>query len=672
MRSGLRVPFPQVDATSPHGAPELNMLLSDLSADADTPRLSYILACFARFWEEDYRAFVVPLKQQREADTGSGSGASFLELLRRIAWVPGTDGELHVPCDVFSGAAKNARAIFHDWAVFVSPAAEAGLEDQQCISFYDDVGVCSKLTLQLAIQLLNKRCACAKYMKLTALRRVYKYMDDNWKDVECSETLVQPMIFVPNRESSSLFQGEPKGKYFELLDNEDIPGVWLTPAECVWSDPSYIVDSLRAVAGGFHITHQMNDIATRVTRALGDYYGEGLKPFFLGKLNVMDVPASNAYVKIMCQAAEEYPNGKSHSVACILRVMNHFAYNLRELRAEHASDYDDSPEYIELKNSSSKITVPTALYTGLVRLKDVCWSANFSTSNIFETRGFGDAVLQKCVPRDFPLDCQCGVYDLPEFSRGWSRRCDHILVHELNVMQKYFYDEVWRVPILSIDDVHQRVEVLPPAGGASDWPSARPAAGVTVCHILARTLQRWSREHVPDPAAREKIRASILALSLVVVAGPIRVRRKWVFVSPVDGSEIEGRDTVDAQEAACALDLAARGFPRLYATQDVLTLKADPRAFARCFATLVVTDTKVPHHQHHLVLPTPPSKLLPSVATCYLAQQGSWIRALRHYDNALPIPNPHSVCHSLACRTACKEGSSRKLEWCKVCRILYD
>jgi hypothetical protein len=606
--------FSQVDASLPHSSPELEMLLSDLSADDDARRLSHIMACFARFWEDDYRAIAV------HAAAGSDYDASFLKLLRSTGWVPGSDGELHAPCDVFSGSARDARALFCDWAVFVNPTAEHEVEEQQRKCFYEDIGICSELTPRLAIQLLNKMCSGTKYMKLAALKKVYKYISENWNDVDSSEASIPPMpvIFVPNRKTSSPFlQDSIKDKHFELLENVAIPGIWVAPAECVWSDPTYLVDSLRTVAGGFHVTHEMNEIATTVARALQDYYGKEFKSFFTDKLKVVEALASSRYIEIMLRAAEEFQNNvlRPHAVACILRVMNHFVFNMspKIAASEQASDYDDAPEYISLLQMSTKISVPTALYSGLVCLKDICWSAHSSTSNLLDERGFRDTVLKICAPRDYPLSCQYGVYDDKVGKReSYTGKVGNILIHGLNDNQSFFYDKIWRVPGLSDKDIHERVEFLPGSGGV-DWPVARPAACVPVCHILARALQRWSREHVPDPAAREAIRSSVAALSLVVVGEPVRVRRRWIFVSPVDGSEIYGNDAAEMKEAFCALDCAVRGCPRLYATEDVLTLNADPRAFARCFTELVSTDRKVIHQPHRQQLSSSVSHTRPKL-----------------------------------------------------------
>jgi hypothetical protein len=587
------------------------MLLSDLSAEDDAPRLSNIVACFARFWDDDYRCIAVSLKQQREdmANMKVSCSASFLQLLRSTVWIPGTDGYLHFPCDVFSGAAREARAIFQDWAVFVAPAAETEVETQQLAGFYHDIGVCSELTLQFAIRLLNERCTGAQCMKISTLRKIYKYMDENWKDVEICETTNSespelPMIFVPDRATSSHFDCEKtsilsqsecskkkKEKYFELLDKEDIPGVWLRPVKCVWLDQSYLIDSLRMVVHGFNITHEMNKIATSVIRALRDYYGDRLRSFFIEKLKVMDTPASSIYIDIICRAAKEYHNNESHAIACILRVMNHFAYIFRDLKAEQASDYYDTTEYIELKQSSSKILVLNALFTGFVRLEDVCWYADSPTCNQLLMRGFGDTVLTRCVPIEFAFDCPCGVFDSDAVS-GSSKR-GNILIHELNMMQGFFYEKVWLAKRLSATDLRQRVEVLPSAGGASDWLTTVQAEGVPICHVLSRALQRWCQSHMSDSAMRDEIRARVVALSLVVVAKPVLVRRRWIFISPLDGSTIEGNTTAEAKEATCVLDCVAPEGPRLYITADLLTLQADPRAVALCFAELAPADAKV-------------------------------------------------------------------------------
>jgi hypothetical protein len=591
------------------------MLLSDLSADDDAPRLSNIVACFARFWDDDYRCIAVSLNQLREdvADIKGRYSASFLQLLRRTMWIPGTDGYLHFPCDVFSGAASEARAIFQDWAVFVAPAAETGVGKQQLAGFYNDIGVCAELTLQFAIRLLNERCTGAQCMKISTLRKIYKYMDENWNDSDLeicetanSESHELPMIFVPDRATSSHFDCEKtsilsqsecskkrKEKYFELLDKEDISGVWLRPVKCVWSDPSYLVDSLRMVVHGFNITHEMNNIATSVIRSLRDYYGDRLRSFFIEKLKVRDTPASSIYVDIMCRAAKEYHTNEPHAVACILRVMNHFAYIFRDLKAEQASDYHDTSEYIELKQSSSKILVPNALFTGFVRLEDVCWSADTSTCNQLLMRGFGDTVLTKCVPIEFSFDCPCGVFDSEAVS-GFSKR-GNILIHELNMMQGLFYEKVWLAKRLSGADLRQRVEVLPSAGGASDWPTKLQAEAVPICHVLSRALQRWCQSHMSDSAMRDEIRARVVALSLVVVAEPVLVQRRWIFVSPFDGSTIEGNNTAETKAATCVLDCVAPEGPRLYITADLLTLQADPEAVARCFAELAPADAKVLH-----------------------------------------------------------------------------
>ena len=605
----------QVDPSIRYGGPEVELLLADLST-ADILRLSYAFSCFARFWDEDYRALAARIKQRGGAADEGCQCSSFLDLLQRTAWVPASDNGLHVPCEVFSGAARVARAIFPDWALFVVPAAEAEVDEVHCGGFYEDIGICAELTPQLAIRLLNERCMKTRGIKISALKKIYAYMNERWSEIECREDLVLPMIFVPDRIGSSDFdiskiiKARGGSSSFKLLEEVDLEGEWLAPEMCVWQDPSWLVDSLRVVVGGLQITHIMNTIATKAIRALKDYYDDTLNSFFKQKLKVADIPTSQCYIDIMLQAAREYSRCGPHAVACILRVMNHFSYNLRNLNAENPSDYEECPEYIALRRSASKIHVPSALYPELVCLRDVCWSAYSATSSTFKKCGFGETVLRKCVPRDFPIDCPYGVHDSEGARSASKARDDGVLVHELNVMQSRFYDKVWCVNELSESNLHQRIVVLPPAGAAgdSDWPPASPLAQVTVCHVLSRALQCWSRDNVPDSAARDVIRASIVALSLVIAADQVRVRRRWVFVSPVDGSETDGSDAAETRLVSCILDRDAPGGPRLFAKEGVLTLEEEPRALASCFAELVVGTVRDRHAQ---VLSCVPSYFTP-------------------------------------------------------------
>ena len=567
-------------------------MLSDLSVNDNFQRLVRLFAYFVKFWEAEYEELAALLNQSRDSPACSIANSSFLEVLRSATWVPGTDGKLHVPCDVFSSTASDAKELFAEWAVFVLPAAEVGLERKKCKSFYDNIGLSMELTPQLAIQVLNVRCAKAPCMKISDLKRVYKFLEHKWKDLEDSETDPLPLIFVPNRATASCFDIKGKEKHFKLLENVEIPGFWVTPAKCVWFDPAYLVDSLKVVVGGFNITHEMNNLATSVTRALHDYYGENLQPFFTQKLHVSVNPTSYMYIEIMRRAANEYPTAESHAVACILRIINHFVYNLQNSRAEQASDYEEHSDYILIKQHSSDISVPAATFKNLVSLEDVCWCADSITSNLFEIRGFGHTVLKKCVPIDYTLDCPFKVSDSGGTLHG---KRDTILIHDLNKMQNHFYDEVWRVPKLSALHMQSRIDVLPSTEVVCEWPPARSAAEFVVCHILSRALQRWSRKHVSDPAERDAIRASVVALSLVVVNAPVCVRRRWVFVSPQDGSEIDSSNVVETKKAVCALDRVDACCPRLFVMDCVLALDKDLEELAQCFSELVTTDSKVPY-----------------------------------------------------------------------------
>jgi hypothetical protein len=389
--------------------------------------------------------------------------------------------------------------------------------------FLADIGVRRELTAAMVVEQLAAWGERGEDMAIGAARRAFRFLRDNWRAddevaAKAAAGALPAIVFVPDREQASTFQpGERRGApYFRVIEDKELSGAWLRPADCVWTDKTYLADSLRVVAGGLHVTHEMNRIATGAVRAAGDYYGAELEAFFHERLRVTQNPGPQHYIAILRRAARAFQEQPRDAAACVLRAMNHFVFEAREARDRaEEGEVDRLPLILALRAAAAHVAVPNAAHDGLTPLAAIRWiAADQGVREALAERGLG-AVLRGTALTAF----DDGRYGVAESGPGAPRGA--ILVKSLAETQAEFYSLVWRPAPLAPDCLRERWAAVLPDGIPT--PPLRPAAAVPVCHIATQTLQRWSLAHLQDPAARDALRCRLQALEVGIVGGMVGV-----------------------------------------------------------------------------------------------------------------------------------------------------
>ena len=536
--------FVSIKPAPTYSSPELAALLLPplegvvgATGSAEAARLTRVGSIMSKLWERDYRALAA------DADAANADG-SFVALLRRARWVAGTDGELHVPRDLYAPGARAAQEVLGVRAVLCAPggvegALAAALEVRAELSLLDLVG------------LIKAWAAANEAVPIDLMVRVYSFIsrslsegvggENRGKEALAALAGVRS-VFVPDRHSASAFNTQklrslPDGMKAFALRNDSAPvsGQWLRPQDCVWKDASHMLDSLlcwkRAGDAFFYISDAEHLLASTAfgCRALQAYYPSELRQLFCGGgggsssssgLGVAENPQDEQYLNMWRAAAGVQPATR-HSAACVLRICIHFTYEL-EVRHRDWDCGDDAnygsavpPLLRTLRAQAALLCVPNASGVSFSPLAQLRWIAEPERDQALLEGWFEQGMLEHCVPLHHSglhgvFDARLAPTIPTDTSAGPGDDGEIVCVGKLNERMEQFYVRVMQLPRLK--DVLTRRIVCEAALPENSTPLSEgngnegvwelgPADSCALCHVAVRTLQTWLASAVEESTA---------------------------------------------------------------------------------------------------------------------------------------------------------------------------
>ncbi|KAJ8760099.1 hypothetical protein K2173_010955 [Erythroxylum novogranatense] len=262
-------------------SPELEHLLSSLSASGDRECCKYLLEVLDVLWDDNYCAKVtgcLQLMSNLDAD-GRPIRSSFINSICDTRWIVSSmDNELHYPKELFYDC-ESVRSILGACAPYALPKVRS-------LNLMRDIGFKTKVTLSDALKILRVWRTSKTPFKasISQMTRLYTFILDeisasNSKIIETFH--VEPLIFVPN--GSSLRQEDIKS------------GVFLASEDVFWHDPTGSMEQMKQI----HLQRRSTDVLNYpLYKTLSNIY-PGLHEFFVNKCGVPEVPSSHNYLDIL-------------------------------------------------------------------------------------------------------------------------------------------------------------------------------------------------------------------------------------------------------------------------------------------------------------------------------------------------------------------------------------
>jgi hypothetical protein len=615
--------FVHVNPQPPYNSQELSFLLSTAYSEAsggvectasELKRLTTIGSILSRLWGIEYRE----LANTADATTAESS-ESFVSLLRRLPWVPGTDGKLHKPSDLYASNAATALQVLGERAL---RCVAGGVDGMLSI----DLWVRADLSASDAVTLLEAWAAKGESVSLDLMLRVYSFLDNSVRDPAAAGLLAtlkaMNCIFVPNRHAVSAFDPKhtdklPNGLAFVLRRNDAVPGKWIPPKDCVWTDQSHLLDNFSCWKNGLRISDGEHLLAAQAAgrRGLRFYYREDLKDFFCRSsgLGIAYEPPHECYLEMWRSAADVRPATR-YSIACVLRICVHFSYEFahehRELSDESA--VESSPLLRIVVSRAASLFVPNASGDSLSALSRVRWIADVDQDRAIKEHWFGSQILEHCVP--FKHNGLHGVCDASVpgamHARHPKRGADNgqedtdepANVANLDKQMGIFYRDMLQLPRLrdvltrqvkcQARSAEGRVDAKAETAIRSDEAvhvndaELRAPERCPFCHVAIRTIQSWLHEQIQggEEAEPEKQSFGISASHIVESVRRLRLRRvaavetyeRWVAASSTGLAGIPGAalrfesQPVSRRQVACGIDLSDTGGPVILVSESSL------------------------------------------------------------------------------------------------------
>ena len=640
--------FVRVDPSPPYSCQELGAFLPTAS-DTDgrsagecippeLARLTHVGRILSILWEAEYSRLA-------SAAENSDSPESFLAILRRLCWIPGTDGKLHTPSEVYARGAKTALEVLGKRAVL---SCENGVDGLLAV----DLRLRDDLSESGMISTLEDWAANGEPVSLDLMRRVYSFLSRGCRSSAATDIFKAlatiRCVFVPNRQTASVFNPKHihKGTFFKLKSEVDIPGVWMRLQDCVWKDESHLLDNFICWKHGLRISDAEHHLAAQAAgcRAVGFYYCDDLRDFFCNGLGISETPPHERYLNLWRGAADIRPATR-YSIACVLRVCVHFSYEYdyahRGLCDEAEIEY--SPLLRIVVSNSSSLYVPNASGDSLSALSQVRWIADVDHDRAIKEQWFGSELLEHCVPaRHSGLH---GVFDARQPAVRAENDEQPAIIAHLDDQMRSFYVKMLRLPRLS--DVLTRLIECQAVGqigkneGMTGNTDARltddsvselkPPTHCPLCHVAMRTIQGFLLDlkiasedteaiaNSADVSRRplELIKDSAQRLRLRRVAA-VEVFERWVATSSTGPAGSPGpllrfaSHPVARRQVACGMDLAHESGPVMLVAEPALHA-CPPEVIAAAFGRMCsgeqVSTGSVIHHRYphlpRLLLPHP-------------------------------------------------------------------
>ncbi|KAJ6836182.1 uncharacterized protein M6B38_326795 [Iris pallida] len=329
-------------------SPELVNFLSTFSSKKYRGNCIYLLEVLDRMWDDYYSFYTISIIEEVQRRNES----LFMKSIHDYRWIASTmDQELHHPKDLF----HNCEEV-HCVLGKLAPYAVPQVTSKQLLK---DIGFKTEVSLDDALEILESwRLSKAPHTtSILQMSKFYSFLSDGFtmSNLKIPEEFISgSFIFVPFLSS---FKHE-----------DDMPGIFLSPKELYWQDPTGCVDKMKELV---HL-YTSTTTSSLPCKTLAAYY-PSLHDFFVNMCTVQEVPSFSSYLQILLQLS---------SVA----LPSQAAREVFRLFIKWANDIESGivmpEEILDLKENLCKLenTVLPTLHDKWVSLHPsygiICWSDN--------------------------------------------------------------------------------------------------------------------------------------------------------------------------------------------------------------------------------------------------------------------------------------------------------
>ncbi|KAL5542662.1 hypothetical protein UlMin_010372 [Ulmus minor] len=327
---------------------ELVNLLFLLSRSGNKKSCEYLLEVLDTLWDSCFSDKATGYCTSKSLADSKTFKSSFINTISDVQWVVSTmDDELHYPKDLYHDC-DAVRSVLGASAPYAVPKVKSG-------KLVSDIGFKTKVMLQDVLEIFKvwRRCKSPFMASIAQMSKLYTFI---WNEVASSKKLAEelcsePFIFVPY---------VPGSRHENVVS-----GVFLSPADVYWSDPSGATDNVKEMDSQGSST---GATAGPLDKTLCKIY-PSLHDFFINGCGVHENPPLRSYLKTLLNLSRAtLPHQSTNAV---FQVFVKWAEGLRSgLNAE---------DVVYLKKSLKK-----AKYTVLPTIQDkwvslhpsfgvVCW-----------------------------------------------------------------------------------------------------------------------------------------------------------------------------------------------------------------------------------------------------------------------------------------------------------
>ncbi|KAI0489261.1 hypothetical protein KFK09_029103 [Dendrobium nobile] len=280
-------------------SPELVYLLSIFSSKKLRSKCIYLLEVLDKMWDDNYsvqaKSFIISKIDGAKKPVVS----SFMKSIREFAWIASTmDKDLHRPNNVFYDCEQ-----VHSILGTIGPYAVPKINSKVLAN---DIGFKMEVSIDEAVEILQFwRMSMSPFVaSIAQMLKFYTLISSGI--ATSSSKIINELI-------SSRFIFVPFMSCCE--SNASASGMFLSPKEVYWQDPTGCVDRLKKVMLLCPSTHKGNHM---LCKSLGTVYPT-LHDFFVNVCEVSDTPSFSSYFQILQQLSSiALPSQVAHKVFQVL------------------------------------------------------------------------------------------------------------------------------------------------------------------------------------------------------------------------------------------------------------------------------------------------------------------------------------------------------------------
>ncbi|XP_020260578.1 uncharacterized protein LOC109836938 [Asparagus officinalis] len=331
-------------------SPELFYFLSTFSSRRCREKCIYLLEVLDKMWDDTYNAYSKSFLVSKTNEGKRTIESSFMRSLCEFEWVASsTDKNLHRPQDLFYDC-NEVRSILGNLAPYAVPQVTSKL-------LLKDIGLKTEVSVDDALKVLHswKMSKAPCTTSILQMSKFYGFICDG---------LMKSNVKIDEEFTSSSFIFVPFLSTYR--HNDALSGIFLSPKELYWYDPTGCVDKAKELLAFCSSTKDNESVPCK---ALATIY-PCLYDFFVNVCGVPKTPPFGNYLQILLQlSSAARPSQAAHVV---FQVFVKWANDLN-------SGLIKSREILDLKENLLKVenTVLPTLQDKWVSLHPsfglICW-----------------------------------------------------------------------------------------------------------------------------------------------------------------------------------------------------------------------------------------------------------------------------------------------------------